>query len=776
MSCYLLRAYLDMFGQERILFNSPFLLCISIGFLLFSVVVSEIQLGSILSVVENNYWVSSNGDFAIGFFNRLDQYRVGIRFNSNSIPIGQQTAVWVAGADLMVGNKSSFQLTQNGELVLFDSAKGVIAWTSNTANSSVASAVLCDNGNLVLLNGKKDIVWQSFDNPSDTLLPGQNLSVHQMLRAASRNSVSSYYSLYIDVSGQLELRWESSVTYWTSRSLSQSILRATLSSEGSFHLLDQRSKSVWSVFGEDHNDSNVKFRFLRLDVDGNLRLYSWIEDSRSWRSVWQAVGNQCKVFATCGLCGICVFNASGSPVCKCPFTSTTESNSKCLVPYRQGCKSGSSMITYEHTFLYGIYPPNETITQTSLEQCKSLCQEDRLCTAVTFTNHRTAQCRMKKTIYITGHSNPSLSSISFVKTCSDPIAVQPIHPTSSSSSPPPHYTTLKGPNKFCIPCLIGVASGTFVAFVLLQFGIGICIYKRINHIRRKAALAYMGPNSKGLIILSYPEIKDLTVNFKHQIGPRMFKGMLSNQRPVAVKDLKVNVEERKFRSAVSKIGSIYHKNLVKLEGFCCESGYRFLVYEFAKNGSLGKCIEDPKMCKRLTWKKRMEICLTVARAISYLHTECREFVSHGNLKCENVVLDENLETKVSEFGLGRVQGEAFDSSRAAERDVSDFGKMVVVLVSGSQETDICEWAYEKWVGGEAEGVADERIGGVNSDELERALRIAFWCLQVDERMRPSMGEVIKVLEGTLIVDPPPPPFFCRSPPEEEESLESDPEP
>ncbi|KAA8518202.1 hypothetical protein F0562_015676 [Nyssa sinensis] len=557
----------------------------------------------------------------------------------------------------MVGNKSYFQLTQNGELVLFDSAKGVIAWTSNTINSSVASAVLCDNGNLVLLNRKKDVVWQSFDNPSDTLLPGQNLSDHQMLRAASRNSISSFYSLYMDVSGQLKLRWESDVTYWASGSPPQSDLRAILSSEGSFHLLDQRSKSVWSVFGEDHNDSDVKFRFLRLDVDGNLRLFSWLENSMSWRSVWQAVGNQCNVFATCGLCGICIFNASGSPVCKCPFTFTTESNSKCLVPYREGCESGSSMITHEHTFLYGIYPPNDTIVRTSLEQCKSLCQADPLCTAVTFINDRTAECRMKKTIYITGRSDPSLSSISFVKTC------------------------------FRSNCCFTHAPKVFITIPAW--------------------------------------------NFKHQIGPRMFKGILSNQRPVAVKDLKVNVEERKFRSEVSKIGSIYHKNLVKLEGYCFESGYKFLVYEFAKNGSLGKCIEDPKMCKRLTWKKRMEICLTVARAISYLHTECREFVSHGNLKCENVVLDENLETKVSEFGLGRVQDEASDTGRAAENDVRDFGKMMMVLISGRQETDFCKWAYEKWVVGEAERVADERIGRMNSDELERALRITFWCLQVD---------------------------------------------
>ncbi|XP_059646311.1 G-type lectin S-receptor-like serine/threonine-protein kinase SD3-1 [Cornus florida] len=759
-----------MLGQERMLFDLPFLLCISIAILLFPVVISQIPLGSTISVMKNDDWVSSNGDFAIGFFYHSDQYVVGIRFNSKTIPIDKQTVVWVAGADISVGNKSYFQLTQNGELVLFDSMKGVIAWRSETSNSSVASAVLLDNGNLVLLNRKNDIVWQSFDNPSDTLLPGQNFTASRMLRAASRNSMSSYYSLEMAVSGQLQLRWESNVVYWTSQSPFQSNLRAIFNSEGILQILDQRSKSVWSVFGDDHNDSNVNFRFLRLDVDGNLRLYSWLEASRSWRSVWEAVGNQCNIFATCGLCGICVFNSSGSPVCRCPFTPTGESKLQCLVPYRQECKSGSSMITYEHTFLYGIYPPNETTSHHSLQQCKSLCQEDPLCTAVTFRTDGTAQCQMMATQYISGHSDPSLSSISFVKRCSDPIAVLPISPRPPSSSA--NDTTQNQSNDFCVPCLVGVASGTFVAFLVIQFGIGFCIYKRRHYIRKKAALAYTGPTSNCLIILSYPEIKDLTGNFKHQVGPKMFKGMLPDNRPVAVKELKTSIEERKFRSIVSKIGSIYHKSLVKLEGYCCESGHRFLIYEFANSGSLGNCIEDPKMCKRLTWGKRMEMCITVARAISYLHTECREFVSHGNLKCENVVLDENLEAKVSEFGLGLVCGEASYTGGAAEMDVGDFGKMVLVLVSGCREAnDVCQLAYEKWAGGQAETFVDERIRGVNLDELERLLRIAFWCLQADNRMRPSMGEVIKVLEGTLTVDPPPPPFVSRSPPEEESDTE-----
>ncbi|XWS59155.1 hypothetical protein CRYUN_Cryun08bG0097600 [Craigia yunnanensis] len=758
-----------MLEQERFPYGSALLLCISLGSLLFGIAVSEIPLGSKLTVEENKSWVSSNGDFAIGFYNRPDQpnqFSVGIRFNSKSIPVDKQTVVWVAGGDGTVSNNSYFQLQENGELVLFDALQSQEVWTSKTSQLSVALAFLHNDGNLVLLNEKKDVVWQSFDNPGDTLLPGQRLSTFRTLRAASQNSVSSLYSLYMNISGQLQLRWEGSIIYWRTGTPSHSNLSAVLTSDGSLQLVAPNLGPVWSVFGEDHNDT-VRFRFLQLDVDGNLRLYSWIEVSQAWRSVWQAVENQCNVFATCYQRGICVFNASGSPVCTCPFHRTAQSNTKCLVSSLHECKSGSIMVEHANMFLYGIYPVNYSTSLTSLDECKSVCLSDSSCTAVTFTNDGSAKCRMMKTQYVSGYADPSLNSVSFVKRCSDPIAVDPVFPLKS----PPQAR--KESYKICIPCIVGAASGTIFVFVVIQLGMGFYLCKRRNSYRRLASLAYSTPGSKCLIMLSFSEIEDLTGNFNDQIGPKMFKGALPNNQPVAVKELEATVEARKFRAAVSKVGSIYHKGLVKLEGYCCELDHRYLVYEYAKNGSVEKYIEDSTLADRLTWRKRIEICLSVGRAIFYLHTECREFLCHGNLKCENVVLDENFEAKVNEFGVGMLYGEASSHRASAQKDVEDFGKMVLTLVSGFKVNDVFDWAYKEWMEGNPENVLDKRLEDeVDAEELERALRIAFWCLQTDERVKPSMGEVVKVLEGTLPVDPPPPPFSCwRSPREEEESSE-----
>ncbi|XVE61166.1 hypothetical protein DITRI_Ditri06bG0018000 [Diplodiscus trichospermus] len=763
-----------MLEQERFLYVSALLLCIFLGSLLLGVAPSEISLGSKLTVDENNSWVSSNGDFAIGFYSRPDQpnqYSVGIHFNSKSIPVDKQTVVWVAGGGVTVGsNNSYFRLQENGELVLFDASQSQEMWSSKTSQLSVAFAFLRDDGNLVLLNEKKDVVWQSFHNPTDTLLPGQRLSTFKTLRAASQNSVSSLYSLCMNVTGQLQLRWESSIMYWTSGRPSHSNLSAVLTSDGSLQLVAPNLGPVWSVFGEDHNDT-VRFRFLRLDVDGNLRLYSWIEVLQTWRTVWQAIENQCNVFATCEQQGICAYNASGSPVCTCPFRHTAQSNSKCLVSSQHDCKSGSFMVEHANMYLYGYYPVNDSIFLTSLDKCKSMCLTDSSCTAVTFTNDGSAKCRMMKTQYVSGYADPSLSSLSFVKRCSDPMAVDPILPLKS----PPQAR--KESYNICIPCLVGAASGTIFVFVVIQLGVGFYLYKRRNSYRRLASLAslaYSSPGSKCLIMLSFSEIKDLTGNFNDQIGPKMFKGALPNNQPVAVKELEATVEARKFRAAVSKVGSIYHKSLVKLEGYCCELDHRYLVYEYAKNGSVEKYIEDSTLAEKLTWRKRIDICLNVGRAIFYLHTECREFLCHGNLNCENVVLDENLEAKVSEFGLQMLYREASSHRASAQKDVEDFGKMVLTLVTGVKEVDdVLDWAYKEWMEGHPEDAADKRIkDAVDAEELERALRIAFWCFQRDDRVKPSMAEVVKVLEGTLPVDPPPPPFSCwRSAREEEDSSE-----
>ncbi|XP_010923424.2 G-type lectin S-receptor-like serine/threonine-protein kinase SD3-1 [Elaeis guineensis] len=765
--------------RKHQVFWFPIIFC-SIAF--FHTEALRIPLGSKLSVANHEDWISPNGNFAFGFFNRSDQpnrFGVGIRFNSISIPLSEQAFVWVAGAHVSVGYDSFLQLTEAGDLVLFDPSNGAAVWRSNTRNSSVAWASLRDDGNLVLLNTHQDVVWQSFDTPSDTLLPGQNLTFFKTLRAASSNFVSSYYSLLMDALGQLRLSWETNVAYWkTGATSSEPILAAVFTREGAFQLLDMRSRPVWSSFGDDHNDSSVNFRFLRLDSDGNLRMYSWTSGSNSWRKVWQAVENQCDVFATCGLSGICALTPSGDTTCECPFGGlSSNSNFNCLVPDNQTCDTGSTVITLKHTFLYGIYPPEDFITRSSIELCKNSCLQDPRCTSVTVTNDGKAQCRMKRTRFVTGHEHPSLTSISFVKVCIDPFPAVPgkVHAPSPSSAPP----SPKRSSRLHISSAVVLAAGALIVFLVLQIGAFLCFLRRRKATKSLGAARYPCQSSVGLISLSYSELKDITSDFKHRIGLNLHKGVLPIDQVVVVKELKYdaecgeNIGEKQFKSWIFTLGGIHHKNLVRLLAYSCNSGRRFLVYEFIKNASVDKWLEDAKLSRRLTWRRRMDICVGVARGLAYLHSGCREFVSHGNLKWENVLLNEELEAKVTEFGVAAVRGNVSQDSQQAEVDVARFGEMIVIMVSGQQGgVDMCSWAYKEWMEGCAVRVVDSRIGGkFNVEEVERMLRVAFWCIQADARLRPMMGEVLKVLEGTLSVDPPPPPYPCLKPLEESHSIQ-----
>lgn len=774
---------------------------------------AAIPLGSKLSPAENRTWVSPEGTFAMGFYPAFDQdneYSVGIWFNS--IPAEAKTMIWTAGEDLKVRLNASLELSMDGNLVLFDYLNRVPAWTSNTSLSGVVGAVLRDNGNLVLSDSSHRTVWESFETPSDTLVPGQRLHVGQTLRAASKKSTSSYYNLVMERTGNLVLKWESNVSYWDSGTgslPSDSIpIGAIFAGDGAFVLFDGRGRMAWYRYSNDYTDTTVVLRYLRLDVDGNLRMYSWIQESQSWKSGWQAVENQCNVFATCGVYGVCSFNSTG-PVCECPFEGRSDATTDLNAPGK-GCNrlvpladceegGGFSMHTMKRTVLYGLYPPHDVYVNTSSEKCKEQCLNDVLCVAATAMNDGSGVCKLKRTEFISGYTYGSIAATSFLKKCLVPEAVSTIprgmidQPTSSLASSNASDLSPGSAPRICSVCLVGASLGTLGAFIVIEAGVGLYIFRK----RRRGKAFHSGKlallntiNTGTLIRLSFAEVEELTRNFKEKLGPSVFKGVLSNNKAVAIKQFKMEVGEKQLRMTLSTLGSIHHRNLVQLQGFCCESKHRFLIYEHISNGSLAQWLFEggaKKQAKRLTWQRRLGIATGIARAISYLHSECRECIPHGDLKLENVLLDDEFTAKVTYFGLEKLKAgsKSFSSSESSsERDVFRFGEMLLEIISGKRERDFCgceedsdsnsnsnsnipsnksvcrwawAWAYQEYQMGQLESIADCRMeGNVEWNEVERALRIALWCMQEQSFSRPSMNEVVKVLDGTLQVDPPPP--------------------
>ncbi|MCL7048895.1 hypothetical protein MKW94_019859 [Papaver nudicaule] len=286
---------------------------------------------------------------------------------------------------------------------------------------------------------------------------------------------------------------------------------------------------------------------------------------------------------------------------------------------------------------------------------------------------------------------------------------------------------------------------------------------------------------------SYNDVKRMTRNFKEKLGQggygSVYKGFLRNNRAVAIKILsssKGNGQD--FVNEVATIGRIHHVNVVQLIGFVAESSKRALVYELMQNGSLEKYIfpRDGKLINLLSWEKTYEIALGVARGIEYLHRGCDMRILHFDIKPHNILLDENYNPKVSDFGLARLYSmddsiisltmargtigymapELFYRSLGGvshKSDVYSFGMLLMemagrrknlnTLVENSSQLYFPTWIYSQLNQGE-----DIKMEDATEEENEIAKKliiVALWCIQLKPIDRPSMTKVVEMLEGDL---------------------------
>ncbi|RWR94830.1 rust resistance kinase Lr10-like protein [Cinnamomum micranthum f. kanehirae] len=278
---------------------------------------------------------------------------------------------------------------------------------------------------------------------------------------------------------------------------------------------------------------------------------------------------------------------------------------------------------------------------------------------------------------------------------------------------------------------------------------------------------------------SYANIKSMTEKFKFKLGKggygTVYRGKLSNGIPVAVKILENSKGNGKdFINEIATIGRIHHVNVVRLLGFCLERTKRALIYEFLPNESLEKYIfyGDTNTHQHLGSKKLLDIAIGIARGIEYLHHGCDHHILHHDIKPHNILLDKDLNPKISDFGLakicssnqrnvsrvmstrgtmGYIAPELFSRTFGVvsyKSDVYSFGMVMLEMVGGrmtryettdsSKEAFFPQWIYDHL------GRATE----IEGDEIARKLTIvALWCIQWNPNDRPPMKRVINMLEG-----------------------------
>ena len=283
-----------------------------------------------------------------------------------------------------------------------------------------------------------------------------------------------------------------------------------------------------------------------------------------------------------------------------------------------------------------------------------------------------------------------------------------------------------------------------------------------------------------------------TREFKDLIGRGasglVYKGILKDRRAVAVKRLaEINQGEEEFQHELSVIGKIYHMNLVRVWGFCSDGPHRILVLEYVENGSLDKILFSRDSQILLEWNKRFQIALGVAKGLAYLHHECLEWVIHCDLKPENRLLDENLEPKITDFGLAKLLNRGGSNKNVsrihgtrgyiapewvsgfpitAKVDVYSFGVVLLELLKGARVSDwapnedeelemvlrrvikmlaenlMLEGSEQLWIA----DFIDSRLNRqFNNLQAKMMVKLAVSCVEKDSRKRPTMENVVQML-------------------------------
>jgi hypothetical protein len=759
---------------------------------------------------------SPNGTFSCGFHEiYTDAFTFSIWYTDDD-----DAVVWSAnrGAPVHAWG-AAVTLRKDGAMVLAD-YDGTAVWQAD-AKSFAEYAQLLDTGNLVLRNSSGDAVWQSFDSPTDTFLPTQRITDASKLVSTTQLHVPGHYTFRFSDESMLSLIYDDTnltSVYWpdpdfmyyeNQRNLYNSTRIARLGDSGDIFSSDF-AKSSRVRYASDAGVAGIKRR-LKLDGDGNVRLYSFNNSDKRWTVSWIAEFQPCMTHGLCGPYGICHY--SPAPTCSCPpgykMRNSGNWTQGCEPNFDMSCK-GEQNVTFlelRNTDYWG--SDQDRIEKVPWEACWNACRND--CTCKGFQYQVGNGTCYPKSLLFNGRSFPTPSvRTMYIKLPSSLDTSKLQVPQSNVLDSVPHKlvcgprsTVFTEPN----PSYLHKSSqeetkwfyfyGFIGAFFIIEvffftFAWFFVLRKEMRSSQVWAAEEGYKMMTDHFRMYSYRELVKATEKFAHELGwggtGVAYKGLLEDDRAVVVKKLgNIRHSREEFHDELHVIARINHMNLVRIYGFCSERSHRMLVLEYAEKGSLAHMLFKSKIT--LEWKQRFNIALGVAKGLAYLHHECLEWIIHCNLKPENILLDQDLEPKITDFGLAKLlnrSGGNQNVTRArgtigyiapewisglpitAKVDVYSYGVVLLELVSGTRVFDLVKGEDEKvhvmlkkfikmlsyrldreepfWI---AEFV-DFRLGGeFNYSQAKALIKLSVSCLEEERKKRPTMESVV---ESLLSVD------------------------
>ncbi|RZC51110.1 hypothetical protein C5167_019536 [Papaver somniferum] len=740
--------------------------------------------GSQMNWVDNEglFLLSNNSNFAFGFESIKDDVTL---FLLVILHKPTSRVLWTANRGSVVRNSDKFTFDKNGDAYLTSGGKNV--WSTNTADKGVTSLELLDTGNLVLFGENRNIIWQSFSNPTDTLLSGQEF-VGGMKLVSNPNTYKSSFNLEIG-SGDMLLYadFPTPQAYWSikkesRRTINQvngDVYSASLVSN-SWQFFDQKKKLLWQFVFADP-DEDVTWAAV-LGSDGLVSFYN-LNSGGTVAEKMKIPQDSCSTPEPCDPYSIC--NHADNR-CLCPAALNSHPN--CSPGVIPACNSSNSAeveladigdkLDY---FALGYARP---ITKSDLDSCKNACLKNCSC-KVLFFETSSANCFLFDEIGTLQSAQGSSGFVTYIKVPKN--FNNGNNAGGGNGSEGKHF-----------PFVVIIVVGTVLVIAGLVY-LGLRYHWKKN---KKKKPSDDPPNDSeednflenlvGMPIrFSFKDLEEATNHFTVKLGQggfgSVYRGSLKDGTQLAVKQLEgVGQGTKEFRAEVSIIGSIHHVHLVRLKGFCAEGAHRLLVYEYMGNNSLEKWIFKRNSEKHLLqWETRYNIALGTAKGLAYLHEDCDVKIVHCDIKPENVLLDDNFVAKVSDFGLAKLmsreQSHVFTTLRGTrgylapewitnyaiseKSDVYSYGMVLLEIIGGRKNFDQSEqsekahfpsYALKMAEEGKLEAILDPNLTIDKEDEsVSNAIKVALWCIQEDMYLRPSMSKVVQMLEGVCAVPMPP---------------------
>ncbi|KAK8966376.1 G-type lectin S-receptor-like serine/threonine-protein kinase RLK1 [Platanthera guangdongensis] len=651
------------------------------------------------------------------------------------------------------------------------------------------------------------IIWRSFDYPTDTILGGQSLPCGQNLTstpaaaaAGNKNpSIEEAHVLSMQCDGNLVIYpANSSAAIWASTTSGYSYSSLVLDEKGLLYLQNDLGSNKDLSGYKPQNIQEDMIYAARLDAGDIFRLYAVNLDANTSTEVNDIpyYKNKCYDPEICGVNSFCLI-VNDAPECKCaPGFTYIQASAE-----RAGCQRSRvlprcntaggavavSMEKVEHVVGLDELAYLVVFSATG-DDCSTKCLHDCDCYATVF---REQQCSKLRLPLSGGRIDAGDPGVAFVK-----LGVEAGSNRTGSEKTKREIR------------VVAIAVSAFVSGVICLAVLAGCggaywlLFGRFRGQWKKWELAFSEEIAPRYF--DYKQLLSGPPTSWSELGKGAHGTVFEVKLPmggisVAVKMLNGGTEsdaEKDFRTEMSLIGRARHVNLVRLLGFCHDGGpSRLLVYEYMCRKSLAKCIFESQK-DRLGWARRVGLLIGAARGIHYLHCECETKIIHRDIKPENILISENWTAKLSDFGLAKfvIASQASAATRTAavgtdgyiapeclqgdetsgtvlfteKADVYSYGVVVLETVGNRRRNgsdDLCDLALkccdtgEIWklvdgelvVASEIERMVKMDNEEVKESEIERVVRIGILCVQEEPLARPSMQDVVMMLEGDMDV-------------------------